>query len=218
MKESSPENSSIPLWLEKMRHISSWESRKPETSVQSAPKKASVAVIFSGDAHAQTLPEDARLILTKRPSSLRKHSGQISFPGGSKDPTDDDDIVTALRETYEEIGVEPQELQLVTHFSAWHVPPSNFLVTPVVFYKKKHETLHVTNPVEVERILQPTVRELLQPQSRHLYAIAGFTTSSFIWRDEIIWGFTAGVLDRLFYHMGWEIPWDKKPKPAPKIF
>ncbi|MDK6685549.1 CoA pyrophosphatase, partial [Escherichia coli] len=62
-------------------------------------------VLISGDAEAHQRPEDASVVLTHRATTLRKHAGQMAFPGGRVDPEDVDEIDTALREAEEETGL-----------------------------------------------------------------------------------------------------------------
>ncbi len=99
-------------------------------------------------------------VLIKRSSQLRTHKGQISFPGGKKDPTDSSLYHTAVRETYEEIGVSENEIELVGALTPLFIPISNFMVYPYVAYAKK-ELLFDLNFMEVEAIFEIPIRKLL---------------------------------------------------------
>ena len=72
------------------------------------------------------------VIFTRRTDTVEHHKGQISLPGGSQDPTDPDPVYTALRETHEELGVDPDLLEVVTTLGDVYVPVSGFVITPVV--------------------------------------------------------------------------------------
>jgi 8-oxo-dGTP pyrophosphatase MutT (NUDIX family) len=71
------------------------------------------------------------LLFTRRTEQLRNHKGQISFPGGSAEPEDASREATALRETYEEIGIRAAEIEILG--SLWEMPTiTGFLITPIV--------------------------------------------------------------------------------------
>ena len=73
-------------------------------------------------------------VLTRRTERLGSHSGQISFPGGRREPSDADFAATALREAHEELGIVLDEVEVLGHLTSLYVPPSHFLVQPVVAY------------------------------------------------------------------------------------
>ena len=77
---------------------------------------------------------ETSLIFIRRASTLRSHSGEIAFPGGSFEPTDDTRIITALREAQEEIGLEPSRVEVLGVMPPVFTVVSNFLITPVVAY------------------------------------------------------------------------------------
>lgn len=81
-------------------------------------------------------PENDQLkaVFIKRSEYDGVHSGQIAFPGGSCEDTDNDFAATALRETFEEIGVEPEKIEIVGQLSDLYIPPSNFMVKVFVGY------------------------------------------------------------------------------------
>lgn len=87
------------------------------------------------------------LLFTLRSEKLRKHSGQISFPGGRADEGEDS-FQTALRETREEVGINEEYIEAIGTLSDLYVPPSNSVITPVVGTLKK-ETELILNPDEV---------------------------------------------------------------------
>jgi 8-oxo-dGTP pyrophosphatase MutT (NUDIX family) len=72
------------------------------------------------------------VIFTRRTDTVEHHKGQISLPGGAQDPTDPDAVYTALRETQEELGIDPDLLEVVATLKDVYVPVSGFVITPVV--------------------------------------------------------------------------------------
>jgi len=92
-----------------------------------------------------------QIIFTLRASKLRKHSGQISFPGGRKD-SGESNIETALRETYEEIGIYKDKLNILNEISPLYVPPSNSIVYPVISYSENLQNFKI-NYDEVDEII-----------------------------------------------------------------
>lgn len=72
------------------------------------------------------------LPLTVRSSNLVRHGGEVSLPGGATDPEDDGPIATALRETHEELGIHPSEVEVWGHLSPTYISASNFYLTPIV--------------------------------------------------------------------------------------
>lgn len=118
------------------------------------PKKAAVMMLL------YPRNNEAHLVLIVRNSYPGIHASQIAFPGGKVEPTDIDLQFTALRETYEEIGVQPDRIQIIKPFSELYIPPSNFLVSPFlgVVYD---EISFLPSPYEVKKILELPLRDLL---------------------------------------------------------
>jgi 8-oxo-dGTP pyrophosphatase MutT (NUDIX family) len=146
------------------------------------------------------------LILTKRTSTLSTHSGQIAFAGGSLDALETP-TQAALREAWEEIGLEPQFVQVLGLLDdVW--TPAGFHVTPVLALVSSQAEFK-PNPAEVEALLFVPLDELasltvqfvqktLPPQSR----VPSFETRDrlvphYLWRDTDIWGMTAFVIGDL---------------------
>ncbi|ESU22776.1 hydrolase, NUDIX family protein [Flavobacterium enshiense DK69] len=118
------------------------------------PRKAAVMMLL------YPRDKEAHLVLIVRNSYPGIHASQIAFPGGKVEPTDIDLQFTALRETHEEIGVEPDRIQIIKPFSELYIPPSNFLVSP--FLGIVHDEItFMPSPYEVKRILELPLRDLL---------------------------------------------------------
>jgi 8-oxo-dGTP pyrophosphatase MutT (NUDIX family) len=94
------------------------------------------------------IKENKDVLFTLRSSKLRKHSGQISFPGGRQDPNETDEE-TALRETEEEVGIPPSNIEVLGTLSHLYVPPSDSVIQPVVARLNKPSPIKV-NPDEVD--------------------------------------------------------------------
>lgn len=101
------------------------------------------------------------LVLTKRHSNLSKHAGQISFPGGRQD-TGESLKQTALRETFEEIGISQNQIEVLGQLNSVYIPPSDFTVTPFVGWYDRQPKF-VRSEAEVDEIIETSVAHLLDP-------------------------------------------------------
>jgi 8-oxo-dGTP pyrophosphatase MutT (NUDIX family) len=146
--------------------------------------------------------EEPRLILIERPQTMRKHAGQIAFPGGKKDEEDKDLIETALRESYEEIGINPRNLNPIGSLSVVYIPVSNYLVHSFVFTHNEKPDLLV-NPDEVSQIVEVKLSELLKSQSKSVSdielqnVVKIKNAPCFLIQDKVIWGATSILLNEL---------------------
>ena len=123
------------------------------------PKEAGVlALIFPKS-------DDLHVVLTRRTEQLRGHSGQVSFPGGKRDPEDTSFTNTALRETCEELGICDDEVEVIGQMSRFYIPPSHFNVYPTVGYMS-YEPLFTPNPSEVAEVFSFALNDLLDRQFR----------------------------------------------------
>jgi 8-oxo-dGTP pyrophosphatase MutT (NUDIX family) len=107
---------------------------------------------------------ELRIVLTRRTERLESHRGQISLPGGSMDPGEDA-RAAARREAQEELGIDPESLELLGELSPLYIPPSRFCVYPVVAYAAR--PLRFTpSEEEVAEVLEVPVKQLLVPATR----------------------------------------------------
>ena len=138
------------------------------------------------------------LILTRRSSKLRKHAGQISFPGGRFDETDSDLLDTALRETEEEIGLPRSQVEVIGRLHDYPVL-SYFMIRPYVAFVSPQQPL-VAEESEVAEIFEVPLADILDHGNHYVYRIRKFIYDRvyFIpWQHRNIWGATAGILREL---------------------
>ncbi len=139
---------------------------------------------------------DLHVVLTKRPDTLKDHSGQVSFPGGRVDAGEGFDTA-ALRELEEELGVPRADVELLGAMAPIYIYPSDFLVHPFVGYTAARPN-YIPNHDEVARILEPTLAHLADPahQKREARPINNgtFTAPYFAVEGFQVWGATAVLL------------------------
>ncbi|MFI9537365.1 NUDIX hydrolase [Nocardia fusca] len=178
-------------------------------------REAAVLVLFAGDpagdpAAPGGLPADAEVLLTQRASTMRQHRGQVAFPGGAVDPGDDGPVDTALREAWEETGLERTGVQPITTLPKLFVPPSRFDVTPVVSYWRTPSEVRVVDRAETDRVVRVPMADLLDPANRFMVRSAlGYRSPAFQVDGMLVWGLTGGILAGLMTSLGWESEWDR---------
>ncbi len=139
------------------------------------------------------------IILTERTVYAGKHSGQISLPGGKKDVSDINLEQTALRETFEEIGVDYQDVEIISALSHLYIPVSNFLVFPFVA-KLKGNPSFIREEKEVNKILEVKINELLNEKNvgeKEFYykeSDIRFNAPTYTVNGVVVWGATAMIL------------------------
>lgn len=141
-------------------------------------------------------PQELSVLFTRRTAHLRDHSGQISFPGGRAEPHDASPEATALREAQEEIGLEPQRVEVLGKLSDYHTR-TDYRVTPVVGLVAHGFALRL-DAREVDEVFEVPLSFLLDPahHERHWREFQGRRVHYFAipYRDYYIWGATAGML------------------------
>lgn len=167
-------------------------ARRPAPHV--TPRQSAVLALFH--------PTDAgpALLFTLRPTGLAHHGGQISFPGGGREPQDAGLAQTALRETEEELGVPAHVVALLGRLTSLYIRPSRNMVHPFVGWCAQLPPLH-PDISEVEKVLDVPLRTLLAPESRGSYrwCFRGKwrTAPSYQIDGNHIWGATAMMLCEL---------------------
>ena len=140
------------------------------------------------------------VLLTQRTDHLNDHAGQVSFPGGKIDDTDADAVEAALRETHEEVGIEPARVEVVGRLDDY-VTGTGFTITPVVGLLAPGFAV-IPDPFEVADVFEVPLAFFLDPANHH--------RESRVWKgrerhfyvmpyeDRYIWGATAGMLVNLY--------------------
>jgi 8-oxo-dGTP pyrophosphatase MutT (NUDIX family) len=141
---------------------------------------------------------EAYILFTERTHQVEHHKGQISFPGGACDDDDDSLETTALRETAEEIGVQPEEVEIVGQLDDM-LTISNFLVTPYVgILRTNSEFLFAINHHEVVQVVQVPLSHLLDDRNMELelrqHKGKQVLIPAYTYEGHRIWGATARML------------------------
>lgn len=157
------------------------------------------------------------VLLVQRSSTMRKHAGQVAFPGGAVE-AGETMVEAALRETWEETGLDPAEVRVLGELPPTHIPVSSFDVTVVVGYWATPHPLVGGDAGEIASVTRVPLAELADPANRFTavgprnFASPGFEVGP-LW----IWGFTGFVLDELLQAAGVARAWngdDRRPVPA----
>ncbi|MCP4520387.1 MAG: CoA pyrophosphatase [Cytophagales bacterium] len=162
---------------------------------KNTPRKSAILILL--------YPKDEILhtVLMLRPQYEGKHSGQVSFPGGKKEPEDINLQETALREFSEEMGVSVDKTQIIGKLQEVYIPPSNFLVTPYIAYLP-HSPTFFPNDYEVAELIEFPIRMLLEEniikkKTIKFSAEQQFKTPYFDIQNQFVWGATALILSEL---------------------
>jgi len=202
----------LPEWLLPVAEAGA--SIRPEQLSRFRPpaeggRQSAVLILFGEGEHGPDL------LLIERSAALRSHAGQPSFPGGALDPEDGDPegqgpLRAALREAEEETGLDPSGVRLFGVLPRLYIPVSGFVVTPVLGWWREPSPVGVVDPAETARVFRVPVTDLTDPANRAMLVHpSGFRGPAFLVNDALVWGFTAGLIDRLLHHGGWELPWDR---------
>lgn len=179
-------------------------------------RHSAVLILFASSSTAGG-PDSGDVLLIQRSATMRSHAGQVAFPGGATDPPDVSASATALREATEEVGLRPDTVDVLAELPALWLPPSGFVVTPVLGYWRSPHPVGVVDEAEVASVHRVRLSELLLPANRFtVQHPSGYNGPGFAVDGLFVWGFTAGLLDRLLRLAGWEQPWDRQQvRPLP---
>lgn len=170
-----------------------------------AKREAAVLVLLSGRS-----ADDAEVLLTHRSPSMRSHSGQIAFPGGRVDPGDVNQVDAALREAWEETGLDRHSVVPAELWGTMRIRATGNPVRPVLAHWSQPVEVGVTNPAEADDVFTVPLQELADPDNRLAVGWGNWQGPAFRIRDYIIWGFTGGILAALMDHAGWAHEWDRE--------
>jgi 8-oxo-dGTP pyrophosphatase MutT (NUDIX family) len=198
---------SPPSWLRPLLSAVEAVTAEDLTRYPAPPEsghRSAVLVLFGEEA------DGPDVLLIERAHDMRSHAGQPAFPGGRIDDGDSGAVAAALREAAEETGLDPEGVEVVGVLPDLFIPPSGFVVTPVLGWWRRPTAVSAMDPAEVASVHRVPVSELTDPAHRcRVQHPSGFVGPAFEVRDLLVWGFTGGLLDRLLHLGGWEQPWDR---------
>jgi 8-oxo-dGTP pyrophosphatase MutT (NUDIX family) len=142
-------------------------------------------------------------VLTERRTDLRRHAGEISFPGGRRDEGDVDLVATALREAHEEIGLPPEAVEVIGALQPTPTIATGYAVYPFVGLIEPGQNWKLS-PLEVAEVLELPLAALSAGYGRRRLIRRGIPirTDTYIVDDRLIWGATARILADLFDRLG----------------
>jgi len=137
-------------------------------------------------------------VLTRRRADLRRHAGEISFPGGREDPRDPELKDTALREAEEEIGLQRSLVSVVDRLTPVSTFATNYLIHPFVGLIPPGQAWQLS-PLEVDAVLEFPLHALREGRTRTRLERRGisFETDAYVVEESLIWGATARILQEL---------------------
>ena len=153
-------------------------------------------------------------VLILRPSYDGVHSGQVSFPGGKMEPDDKDLIDTALREADEEVNIKRENIEIIGTLSELYIPPSQFIVQPVVAYTNQ-EPNFIPDVREVKQVIPTPISRIMDGdvvKEKDIFLPKYNTTINTLYFDinsQVVWGATAMMLAELREILE-EISWQSK--------
>ena len=159
------------------------------------PKIAAVLALFYPNQN-----NEVSLLLTKRANYIGTHSGQISFPGGKFEKSDLNLKETALRETFEEVGIFQEKIDIVREITEVYIPPSNFSVTPFIGILNDIPVFKLNS--EVAKIIEIPFPDLLDDTMLGSISITNSymketSVPCFNFDGSVIWGATAMILSEI---------------------
>ncbi len=166
---------------------------KQSVSLRANAKLAAVMALFYPNKQGET-----HLVFIVRKSSPGVHSGQIGFPGGKPELVDEDLKATAVRETWEEIGVSSHSIHVLCPLTEVYIPPSNFDVFPFVGMTVSTPNFK-RQPSEVESIIEIPLKDILD-DSKRIFSLVStsygpkVSVPAFNFEGHIVWGATAMIL------------------------
>ncbi|GAB3000210.1 NUDIX hydrolase [Saccharothrix stipae] len=197
----------VPGWMSGLVEATAGTDARAFTRIKPPPdgtgRPAAVLMLFGEG------PGGPDVLLLRRADTLGSHPGQVAFPGGAADPTDDGPVDTALREAFEETGVLREGVRPVATLPRLYVPVSGFVVTPVLAHWDAPSPVAPVDPAETAAVARVPIAHLADPANRFRVSHpSGYVGPAFSAPGMLVWGFTAGLLDGLLALGGWERPWD----------
>jgi 8-oxo-dGTP pyrophosphatase MutT (NUDIX family) len=196
----------LPDWLRPLAEAA--ERVRPEQLSRFLPpeeggRESAVLILLGESEHGPDL------LVIERAHDMRSHAGQPAFPGGALDPDDGGPVGAALREAVEETGLDPSGVEVIATLPALYLPPSGFVVTPVLAWWRRPSAVRAVDPAEVASVHRVPIAALTDPAKRLVATHpSGHIGPAFRVRGLLVWGFTAGLLHHVLRLAGWERPWD----------
>lgn len=196
----------VPAWLQPLVDVAGRIQPGDLTRFTPPPgaeRRSAVLVLF-GD--GETGPD---VLLIERAHDMRSHAGQPAFPGGVVDDTDVDTVATALREAAEETGLLSAGVDVLHVLPDLYLPPSDFIVTPVLAYWRTPSPVAPGDPAEVASVHRVPLAQLADPAHRvRVQHPSGYVGPGFEVSSLLVWGFTGGLLERLLILGGLAQPYE----------
>jgi 8-oxo-dGTP pyrophosphatase MutT (NUDIX family) len=147
--------------------------------------------------------EELHTVLTRRQANLRRHAGEISFPGGRRDPTDRDLQDTALREAEEEIGLIRDDVTVLGVLPPTPTFVTNYVIHPYVGLIPAGKRWEIS-PREVDAVIELPLEQIRAGRTRTRLERRGFSfeTDAYVVGEHLIWGATARILEHLLEQLG----------------
>ncbi len=145
---------------------------------------------------------DLHVVLTRRPGDMRRHAGEVAFPGGRQDP-DEDLPTTALREAEEEVGLPRADVELLGALEPVATLATGFAIYPFVGLIEPGREWELS-PREVEEVIEPSLTELRNGFDRRRIVRRGIPlrTDVYVVGDAFVWGATARMVSDLLRRLG----------------
>lgn len=194
----------LPEWGNRLRAlIGATTSEQLTRFVPTGAERPAAVLMLFGPGNGG----DGDVVLLQRSAHLRKHPGQVAFPGGAIDPGETV-VEAALREAAEETGLRADGVQVWGELPPVPLPVTNFAVHPVLAWWRQPQALTSHDPAETCRVVRVPLPELLEPANRFSTTLStGGTGPGFVAGELFVWGFTAGLLAQVLDLAGLSRPW-----------
>lgn len=170
------------------------EDRLPEDLARAAGEQIPAAVLAPLFAHGER--RELHLVLTRRRADLRRHAGEIAFPGGRRDPADPDLATTALREAEEEIGLPRADVELIGELPPVSTFATGYVIHPFVGTIPAGASWRLS-ALEVDEVLELPLEAVRAGRTRTTMERRGirFETDAYVVEEHLIWGATARIIE-----------------------
>ena len=170
--------------------------RDPKKIAKRNPKRAAVMALFYPNKK-----EDTSLLLILRKTYKGVHSNQVGLPGGKVEKTDLNLKATALRETFEEVGVKDNDIEILKELTELYIPPSNFMVQPYLGVYHDPKPFKIQED-EVEELVEVLLSDFMNDDNLTQQKLStsyadNIIVPAFKLNDYVVWGATAMILGEI---------------------